>query len=168
MLDTGLQNYIDPIFANTSYNWELKKLVEQSTKNGNCEPLFDFCFIDGAHNWETDGFAFFLVDKLLKKGGWILFDDMFWTYSSSKGLKDSNLVQKMPEDERTTPQIENVFRLLVAQNPDYSNFLIKDRWGWAQKIKQSEQKENTLKDIYLSQSIIVDIKQIFKKLRKLF
>ena len=29
--------------------------------------------IDGPKHWITDGFAFFLVDKLLKEGGWIVF-----------------------------------------------------------------------------------------------
>ena len=29
------------------------------------EPRFDFCYIDGVHNWADDGFAFFLIDRLL-------------------------------------------------------------------------------------------------------
>jgi predicted O-methyltransferase YrrM len=168
MNEAGLEKYIEPVFANSSYIWELRKLIEKSTKNGKCEPIFDFCFIDGAHNWETDGFAFFLVDKLLKIGGWILFDDMFWSYSISPAMKNSEFVKNLPKDEKTIPQIESVFKLLVSQHPDYSNFIIKGRWGWAQKINKSEQKNNTLEDIYLSQSIMLDIKQIFRKIKKKF
>jgi predicted O-methyltransferase YrrM len=168
MIDAGLEKYIEPVFANSSYIWELRKLIEISSRNGKCEPIFDFCFIDGAHNWETDGFAFFLVDKLLKKGGWILFDDMFWSYSISPAMKDTELVKNLPEDEKTIPQIESVFKLLVSQHPDYFNFIIKGRWGWAQKINKSGQKNNTPDDIYLSQSIIVDIKQILRKIKSKF
>ena len=43
-------------------------------------PKFDFCYIDGGHNWSDTGFAFFLVDRLLKSNGIIVFDDLDWTY----------------------------------------------------------------------------------------
>ena len=58
-----------------SYTWFLKKKIAGQSANGKCEPCYDFCFIDGAKNWTIDGLAFFLVDKLLKADGWILFDD---------------------------------------------------------------------------------------------
>ena len=31
---TELSEYIEPIYANKSYNWELMKLIEKQTKNG--------------------------------------------------------------------------------------------------------------------------------------
>ena len=49
-----------------SYNWFLKKQIEAQTKDGICEPCYDFIFIDGAKNWTIDGLAFFLADKLLR------------------------------------------------------------------------------------------------------
>ncbi|MGL5809687.1 MAG: hypothetical protein ACRCYQ_07075, partial [Nocardioides sp.] len=77
------------------------------------EWVFDFAFIDGAHSWFVDGLAFFLVDKLLKPGAWVLFDDLDWTYATSPTLSQTELVRSMPEDERNTPQIGKVFELLV-------------------------------------------------------
>ena len=47
---------------------------------------YDFCFIDGAHTWDTDGFAFCLVDRMLRPGGWIIFDDLNWTHAHSPTL----------------------------------------------------------------------------------
>ena len=69
-LDFGKYMTID--YENKSYTWRLMKLIEE-----NPEPIFDFCYIDCAHDWYNDGFAFLLVDKLLKPGGWIFFDDMW-------------------------------------------------------------------------------------------
>ena len=46
--------YINPIFSEKGYNWELMKIIEKRSKNNICEPLFDFCFIDGAHCWDVE------------------------------------------------------------------------------------------------------------------
>lgn len=129
---TGLQAYVRPILA-PSYIWELMRMIEEQTVGDRCTPIFDFCYIDGAHTWKDDGFAFMLVDKLLNPGGWILFDDINWTYSKSPTLANKEWVKKLPEIERTTPQVKKVFDLLVRQHPDYRNCRIDGAWGWAQK-----------------------------------
>ncbi len=161
----NLEKYINPIFANTSYNWELMKLIRDNTTNNICNQIFDFCFIDGAHSWETDGFAFLLVDKLLKDGSYILFDDLYWTYSESKGLKDSDFVKRMSEDERNTPQVELIIRFLVNQHNNYKIATIQDRWAWAQKGASHHNTYNFDK-LYNNQSISNDLKKIMKKIIK--
>ena len=130
---TGLSRFVTPVFADRSYTWELMKLIERQSSGGRCEPLFDFCYIDGAHAWETDGMAFFLVEKLLRPGGWILFDDLPWTFATSPTLKDQEWVKKLPEDERCTPQIGRVFNLLVRQHSSFSEVFTTEDWGWARK-----------------------------------
>lgn len=123
-----LNDLVTPYYENTSYTWRLMKFIED-----NDEPIFDFCYVDGAHDWYNDGFAFFLVDKLLKPGGWIIFDDMFWTFESSPALKNTSRVKNMPEDEKSIPHISHVFNLLVKSHPNYCNFEIHKSWGIAQK-----------------------------------
>jgi predicted O-methyltransferase YrrM len=108
----GLLDWVHPIYTPTSYTWELMHMLERQRQG---EWLFDFAFIDGAHSWFVDGLAFFLVDKLLKPGAWILFDDLDWTYATSPTLRETDFVRSIPEDERTTPQIGKVFDLLVRQ-----------------------------------------------------
>ncbi len=135
---TRLNDYVKPVFADTSYNSELMKIIESQTKNKRCEPIFDFCFIDGAHSWETDGRAFFLVEKLLRPGAWILFDDLNRTYAQSPALKNTERVKRMPDDQKHTPQVEKVFSLLVRQSTKFENIKIVDDWGWAQKKGYAE------------------------------
>ena len=96
-------------------------------------PTFDFVFIDGAHTWEVDGLAFFLVDRLLEPDGWLLFDDVHWTLSASPTLHDSARVRALSEEERHTPQIMRVFSLLPMRQPGYDSFLVKGNWAWAHK-----------------------------------
>jgi len=137
MEKTGLGKYVTPVFADASYSWELMKLLEREV-----QPRFDFVFIDGAHTWEVDGLAFFVVDRFLRPGGWILFDDLEWTLGGG-GMKDVPWVKELPVEQRGTPQIEKVFDLLVKRHPNYTNFRRYANWGWAQKKAEAGAEDAT-------------------------
>lgn len=138
---TGLQKYVTVIRENTSYTWFLKKKIEERSHSSLCEPIYDFCFIDGSKNWTIDGCAFFLVDKLLKPNGWLIFDDYKWTYGDADNKRDETdgiTHRKLGKDEVENPHIELIFRLLVMQHPDYSEFKIENEsWAYAHKVKNS-------------------------------
>ena len=61
-------------------------------------PTFDLVYLDGGHTWDATGFAFFLVDKLLRSGGWLIFDDIYWTINRSKRLKDTEFAVEIVVD----------------------------------------------------------------------
>ena len=143
----GLGHRVTVARERLSYTWFLKSKIEECTANHRCSPVYDFCYIDGPKNWTIDGAAFFMVDKLLKENGFILFDDMSWTYGSSaewsaKKLEECGiLVSQMDEGEKNQPHVAAIFELLVIQHPNYSNFeIVDDDWGWAQKIKSDDPK----------------------------
>jgi predicted O-methyltransferase YrrM len=119
---------VNIFYEPNSYLWRLMKFLEEDST-----PRFDLCYLDGAHSWSVDGFAFLLVDRLLKPGGWIIFDDINWTYDKSPTLKNTEYVKNMPEDEKITPQIKKVFDLLVKTHPNYHNFKETKQWGYTQK-----------------------------------
>lgn len=124
----GLSRFVTAYFEPTSYTWRLMQMLEAEEP-----PQFDLCYIDGAHDWATDGFAFFLVDRLLTPGGLIIFDDLDWTYSRSPTLRNTEKVRLMPKEERTLPQVRKVFELLVVTHPGYGDFMEKDGWAYARK-----------------------------------
>lgn len=154
MTQTGLGKWVTVEREKTGYNWFLKKKISERTVENRCNPLYDFCFLDGAKNWTIDGTAFFLADKLLKQNGWFVFDDLQWTYESKlkegKKKTDGVYMLDMGEDELIQPHVELIFQLLVMQHPEYSNFLVKDNWwGWAQKDPNgSKELEVRLSDGY--------------------
>jgi predicted O-methyltransferase YrrM len=121
--DAALLRHVQIVTTATSYNDELLPLIEAQTRDGRCEPCFDFCYIDGAHTWEADGCAFFLADKLLKPGGTMLFDDMAWTIAGSPEASREAWTQAMPQALRETMQVARVFDLLVAQHPGYDDLV---------------------------------------------
>jgi hypothetical protein len=51
--------------------WVLPKLAADSQ-----EPVFDFALIDGQHNWPTVMVDFFYMYFMLKRGGYIMLDDV--------------------------------------------------------------------------------------------
>lgn len=166
----GLSHLVTLHREASSYTWFLKKEIEKNTQNGSCNPMFDFCFIDGAKNWTIDGLAFFLADKLLKTGGWVLFDDFRWTYqdhaSQGKPVCDGITIRELAEDERVSPHVESIFRLLVMQHPSYSNFKIQDdTWGWAQKIA-SDHKTLSIEESESLQALIMRHVRRMKLLRR--
>ena len=78
----GVADRVEVVREFSSYTWWLKEQVQaRSDAHGNCEPRFDFAYLDGAKNWTVDGLAVVLIEKLLRPGGWLLMDDLDWTYA---------------------------------------------------------------------------------------
>lgn len=113
---------VEVFYEPFSYNWRLMKFIKEGRS-------FNFCYIDGGHDWYNTGYAFFLVDKILSPGGWLLFDDLYWTMEH---IHDAWALRH-PEEERRTPQVKLVWELLVRQHPNYANFKIEGNWAFAQK-----------------------------------
>jgi hypothetical protein len=86
----------------------------------------------------------------------MIFDDYDWTYASVRregGVTDGISHRSMSEVELKTPQIREVFQLLVKQHPSYGVLkVMNESWGMAQKTMSSEKKytvafERTTKDL---------------------
>jgi predicted O-methyltransferase YrrM len=127
----GLSHRVSLVIEPTSYTWFLHRMLRERLKESSIEPLFDFVFIDGAHTWDVDGFAFLLVDKLLKPGGWIIFDDLHWR-------QDAERWPDTPEAERSFAQVSEVWDLLVQPHPRYDEMRTDASWGWAHKAMTPE------------------------------
>lgn len=107
--------------SHDSYNWNLMRLLRDST-----ELRFDYVFLDGAHTWEIDGLAFFLCDILLKKNGFIDFDDYDWCHASSPTCNPTSYpsIAKMYTMEQiSTPNVALVVDLLVRRSGRYKEIL---------------------------------------------
>jgi predicted O-methyltransferase YrrM len=135
--DCGLTSIVDVILAERSFTWELKKLLVLPER-----PQFDLVFLDAGHDWDATGFAYFLVDLLLKPGGWLLFDDLNWTVAGSPSIGNEPWVQEIPVEQREAQQVRAVFEALVARNPSYET-RTDGNWGWARKVTDRSLSERS-------------------------
>lgn len=121
--ELGLTKYISVFYEERSYLWRLMKFIEEGRR-------FDFCYLDGGHNWGDTGFAFFLVDKLLVDGGLILFDDFNWTAEGKEWAKE------WPIEEQKISPVERTWELLVGQHKNYRQLWVQDAWALARKKRK--------------------------------
>lgn len=113
---------IDP----DSYIWWLRRRMRECVRDGRVQPAFDFVFLDGAHTWDVDGFAFALVDRLLAPGGWLLFDDLDWTPRGP-------MLAQVPRDVRALSHVGEIWELLVETDASYDELRTDGAWGYAHK-----------------------------------
>lgn len=125
----GLLDLVELHYDESSYNWHIHNHWDAYH-----EDKFDMIFLDGAHRWDLDALAFFLGDRILKTGGWFLFDDLYWSCGGSPSLRETAMVQAMSPLMRDTQQVRSIWERLVLTHPGYGNFIDDGTRGWAQKI----------------------------------
>lgn len=102
------------------YTTKLLNFLEESPR-----PEFDFIYLDGAHTWSPDGFAFFLADKLLMPGGYLVLDDLRFSWGGTKRLSAQALkfwASRIPSDSWADRQVYKIWELLVKEHPGYTDF----------------------------------------------
>jgi predicted O-methyltransferase YrrM len=133
----GLAGRVEVVRRYSTYTWWLKEAVQaRSDRAGNVEPAYDLVYLDGAKNWTIDGLAVVLAEKLLRPGGWLLMDDLDWTYDQDPGREATDGIanRDLSEPERREPHLRAVFDLIVAQHPAFTELRVQDEWwGWARK-----------------------------------
>lgn len=96
-----------------SYHWSLAKLLNTERK-----PIFDYAYLDGSHMLLHDLPAFVLLDKLVKPGGYIEFDDYGWKFENSAWMK-SIRQEYVTDEQAATPNVKMLVDLFVIGNPNY-------------------------------------------------
>jgi len=133
----GLSHRITLDKSYSTYTWFLKTELEKCLgEDRSVRPKYDFIFLDGAKNWSTDGLTVLLAEKILRPGGWLLLDDLGWSYEAhaNSDWHYEIEVAKLSCEERTQPHLRAVFDLLLMPNRAFDEFAIEDNWwGWARK-----------------------------------
>lgn len=97
-----------------SYHWSLAQMIS----GGAALESFDLVYIDGSHAYLHDALAFFLVDRLLKLGGLVMFDDYDWRYANSRYLA-KNRDSIMTREQAETKQVKMIVDDLVMTHIGY-------------------------------------------------
>ena len=167
----GLAHRVTIVREHSSYNWFLKEQLEQSSDEaGNPSPRYDFCYLDGSKNFNVDGVAVVLIEKLLRPGGWLLMDDLEWTYEDNAWIEpsgDGRPLGPLSQSERTEPHLRAVFELIVKQHPSFTQFRREDDWyGWAQKLPGSARRYELTTSRPLSAVLMAELRRRRRSARR--
>ena len=111
--DLGLRRSVEIVRVPSCYTWFLRDQLREDPN-----PRYDLCFLDGSKDWTVDGLAFFLVDRLLREGAWLVLDDYSWVAPGPR--------PRWRGGEDREAHVREVFDLLVRPHPDYSEFRVVD------------------------------------------
>lgn len=100
-----------------SYNWNLSNLVFEMRKR-HAAGIFDAVYLDGAHNLFHDGLAVCLLKELIKEDGYLILDDLFWSYSKSPSLAETAMAYCTKEQYEDN-QVFRVQELFLSNDPNF-------------------------------------------------
>lgn len=126
----GLRNRVEVLLHHRSLTMTLLAMLDRSPRE-----RFDFCYFDAGHTWDVTGFAFLLVDRMLRPGAWVLFDDLDWTLGAfiARDPKGTERMSRYGPEELGMPQVRKVFEILV-RDLGYTDMSEPRRgWGLARK-----------------------------------
>lgn len=99
-----------------SYTWKLSSLCIENSS------MFDLVYLDGAHSFFHDGLATVLLKKLVKPGGILIFDDVYWTYENSPTMNPENrpkTLWEFNEEQIKTSQVLRVIEVFMETDEDW-------------------------------------------------
>lgn len=119
--DFGIKCQVIP-FGNSnkifdSYNWNLSNLVLQMREK-NLPGIFDAVYLDGAHNLLHDGLAICLLKELIKDGGYLILDDLFWSYAKSPTMREYGF-KNFPKEQAEDRQVFRAQELFLTNDPNW-------------------------------------------------
>lgn len=97
-----------------SYNWDLMWLLDE-----NKDRFLDYVYIDGSHTWCHDALAFLLVDRMLRPGACVEFDDYGWVPRQNKVSRNPKWQEGYTDEQMNTAQVKKVVDLLVKRDQSY-------------------------------------------------
>ncbi len=146
--DCGLRHLVDLVrIPHSSYAWWLKEQVER-----HAEPQYDFVYLDGAKSLTIDGVSVLFIERLLRPGGWLLLDDIGWTFASNPAVIQTEGVHySLSEAELREPHVRAILELIVKPSPAFSVIRREadGQWAWAQKGPG----ERTRYEVFYTQSL---------------
>jgi predicted O-methyltransferase YrrM len=153
--DSGVRDVVELVrIEDSSYAWWLKEQVERfSDADGRCEPQYDFVYLDGAKSLTIDGVSVLFIERLLRPGGWLLLDDIEWTYTTNPEVVQTEGVHyPMSDAELHEPHIRAVLELIIKPSGAFSVIRRQEegQWAWAQK---SAGGDRTRYEVYYEQSL---------------
>lgn len=119
----------NPMNLFASYSWELAKMTRELDRGQGPVEIFDFVYLDGAHAFHHDAAACSILKRLIKPGGYLVIDDMHWTFNTSANLnptKRPDVAVQYTAEQLSTPHVALVVDVLLRRDRNFQQVFLTD------------------------------------------
>jgi predicted O-methyltransferase YrrM len=110
-----------------SYAWTLATMAAARRREGVSLELFDFVYLDGAHAFHLDASSCLVLKEMIKPGGYLVFDDMYWTFNSSPVMnpqKKPSIRDDYSDEQLSIPHVELVVNLFMRTDDRFEQIYL--------------------------------------------
>lgn len=93
-----------------SYNWNLTDMIFEMRER-HAGGIFDAVYLDGAHSFIHDAPTVCLLKELIKDNGYLILDDLHWTFAKSawgQRVGPSRLTEEQMKDKQVL-RVQKIF-----------------------------------------------------------
>jgi predicted O-methyltransferase YrrM len=109
------------------YAWTLATMAAARGRDDDTPEVFDFVYLDGAHVFHQDAPSCVLLKEMVKPGGYIVFDDMYWTFKGSPTMDPAirpSVRDDFSDEQLSTPHVELVVDVFMRSDSRFEQVLL--------------------------------------------
>lgn len=133
-----------------SYAWTLAEAALNLQRSEQNPQVYDLVYLDGAHTFHIDAPACVTLKEMIRPGGYIVFDDMYWSFANNPTYNpDTNpeLPKIYSDSQLSQPHIEMVVDLFMRTDPRFNQVFLTEnprprRTVFQRNTQTTEQEES--------------------------
>lgn len=113
-----------------SYAWGLATMVRDLERAGQPVEIFDFVYLDGAHAFHHDAPACAILKRMIKPGGYLVVDDMKWTFNSSPTMNPTRrpeVGESYTDEQLSVAHVGLIVDVLLRPDDEFEEIFLSDR-----------------------------------------
>ena len=112
------------IFGNTrklydSYAWTIANLYMKLVDEAKNTHIWYAVYIDGAHSFSVDAPTTCCVKEMIKSGGFIVFDDMKWSFAKSPTCNTETMRGRYTVEQMNKPHVALIVNVFMRSDPRF-------------------------------------------------
>ena len=110
-----------------SYAWSLATMAAACRRERVSLELFDFVYLDGGHAFHHDAPSCLVLKEMIKPGGYLVFDDMYWTFNASPVMnpqKKPSIRDDYSDEQLSIPHVELVVDLFMRTDDRFEQIFL--------------------------------------------
>lgn len=112
-----------------SYAWELATMARRRDRKKLPVAMFDFAYLDGAHTFHHDAAAMNVLKRMIKPGGYLVIDDMTWSFNGSASANPKNrpaLARDYTAEQLKLPHMALVVDVFLRHDIEFEQVFLTD------------------------------------------